>query len=43
VAGLSGLNELHIGHSIVSRAVLLGMRAAVREMKDAIDAAARHC
>ena len=33
VAGLSGLRELHIGHAIVSRAVFVGMRDAVREMK----------
>jgi len=30
------LGELSIGHSIVSRAVLVGMRAAVREMIEAI-------
>ncbi len=33
VAALPGLRELHIGHSIVSRAVFVGMREAVREMK----------
>lgn len=33
VAALEGVKELHIGHSIVSRAVLVGMREAVREMK----------
>ncbi len=33
IARLEGLNELHIGHSIVSRAVFVGMRDAVREMK----------
>jgi pyridoxine 5-phosphate synthase len=33
VAKLSGLRELHIGHAIVSRAVFIGMREAVREMK----------
>jgi pyridoxine 5-phosphate synthase len=31
------LRELNIGHSIVSRAVLVGMERAVREMRDAID------
>ncbi len=41
VAALHGLHELHIGHSIVSRAVLVGMRAAVREMKDAMAAGER--
>ena len=33
VATLAGVRELHIGHSIVARAVLVGMREAVREMK----------
>jgi pyridoxine 5-phosphate synthase len=33
VARLHGLRELHIGHSIVSRAVFVGLREAVREMK----------
>ena len=33
VARLQGVRELHIGHSIVSRAVFVGMREAVREMK----------
>jgi pyridoxine 5-phosphate synthase len=33
VASLPGVRELHIGHAIVSRAVFVGMRDAVREMK----------
>ena len=33
VASLPGIRELHIGHAIVSRAVFVGMRDAVREMK----------
>ena len=33
IAALAGLRELHIGHAIVSRAVFVGMREAVREMK----------
>jgi pyridoxine 5-phosphate synthase len=36
VAAIPGVAELNIGHSIVSRAVLVGMERAVREMKDAI-------
>lgn len=37
-----GLRELHIGHSIVSRAVMVGMREAVAEMKRLMrEAAAR--
>ncbi len=42
VAQLPGIRELHIGHAIVSRAVFVGMREAVREMKALIvDAATR--
>lgn len=33
VALIPGMEELNIGHSIVSRAVLVGMERAVREMK----------
>lgn len=33
VAAIVGVSELNIGHSIVSRAVLVGMEQAVREMK----------
>lgn len=33
VARLHGIRELHIGHAIVSRAVFIGLREAVREMK----------
>jgi len=33
IAALPGVRELHIGHSIVSRSVFMGMREAVREMK----------
>lgn len=36
IAVLPGVRELHIGHSIISRAVFLGLREAVREMKRAI-------
>jgi pyridoxine 5-phosphate synthase len=36
VAGISGMQELNIGHSIVSRAVLVGMERAVREMIEAM-------
>jgi len=41
VARLPGVRELHIGHAIVSRAVFVGMRDAVREMKQLIVQAAR--
>jgi len=33
IAALAGLSDLHIGHSIVSRSVFVGMRCAVLEMK----------
>lgn len=33
IACLSGVRELHIGHAIVSRAVFVGLRQAVSEMK----------
>lgn len=33
IAALPGLEELHIGHAIVSRAVYVGLRGAVSEMK----------
>jgi pyridoxine 5-phosphate synthase len=41
VAAIPGVEELNIGHSIVSRAVLVGMERAVREMKEAIEQGAR--
>lgn len=36
LANLPGIYEFHIGHSIVSRAVLVGLEQAVREMLTAI-------
>jgi pyridoxine 5-phosphate synthase len=41
VARLPGVRELHIGHAIVSRALFVGMREAVREMKRLITDAVR--
>ena len=38
IAATPNLRELHIGHAIVSRAVFVGLRAAVREMRAAIEA-----
>lgn len=38
VRGLPHLEELHIGHSIVSRAVFVGLEKAVKEMADIISA-----
>ncbi len=37
VAKISGMGELNIGHSIVSRSIFVGMDQAVREMKALID------
>ncbi|MEW6215588.1 MAG: pyridoxine 5'-phosphate synthase, partial [Nitrospirota bacterium] len=39
IASIQGLRGLYIGHSIVSRAVLVGIERAVREMKELIKAA----
>ncbi len=36
VAAIAGMHELNIGHSIVSRALMIGMTPAVREMKQLI-------
>ena len=36
IARIAGLHELHIGHAIVSRAVFVGLRTAVGEMKAAM-------
>ncbi|MBC7880838.1 MAG: pyridoxine 5'-phosphate synthase [Anaerolineae bacterium] len=36
VARLAGIEELNIGHSIIARAVLVGLERAVREMKQVI-------
>jgi len=33
IAALGGIEELHIGHAIVSRAVYIGLRSAVEQMK----------
>lgn len=41
VSRIPGVEELNIGHSIVSRAILVGLERAVREMKDAIREALR--
>lgn len=36
IAAIEGLNELNIGHSIIARAVFVGLKEAVREMRDLI-------
>ena len=39
VASIAGLRGLYIGHSIISRAVLVGLERAVMEMKDLVSEA----
>ncbi len=39
VAAIAEIEELNIGHSIVSRSVMVGMESAVREMRELINAA----
>lgn len=41
VASIPGVRELHIGHAIISRAVFVGLREAVAEMKRLMVEAAR--
>jgi pyridoxine 5-phosphate synthase len=41
VAAIPEIEELNIGHSVMSRAVMVGMRKAVTEMRMAVDAGAR--
>lgn len=36
VAAIEGMHELNIGHAIISRAVLVGLERAVREMKELV-------
>ena len=38
IAEIEGMRGLYIGHSIISRSVLIGIERAVREMKDLINA-----
>jgi pyridoxine 5-phosphate synthase len=37
VAGIGEIEELNIGHSVVSRAITVGMKSAVEEMRRAMD------
>ena len=41
VAAIHEIEELNIGHSIVSRAIFVGLREAVREMREAMDVGRR--
>jgi len=41
VAAIPEIEELNIGHSIVSRSIMIGMQAAVREMRELVDTPVR--
>jgi pyridoxine 5-phosphate synthase len=41
IAAIPSMHELNIGHSLVARALFIGLEAAVREMKSAMVAAGR--
>jgi len=36
IAGIEGIEELNIGHTIISRAIAVGLKEAVKEMKELI-------
>ncbi len=40
IAAIEHMNELNIGHSIISRSIFVGLERAVKEMVDIIDKAA---
>jgi pyridoxine 5-phosphate synthase len=42
IAAIKGVRELNIGHAIVGHALFVGFDAAVREMKQLIEVAARN-
>ena len=41
VAAIPEIEELNIGHHVISRAIFVGLDAAVRELRAAMDAARR--
>jgi pyridoxine 5-phosphate synthase len=41
IARIVEIEELNIGHSVVSRAIFLGIAEAVRELRDVMDSARR--
>ncbi len=41
VAAIAGMHELNIGHSLIGRAIIVGIRRAVEEMIERINAATR--
>ena len=42
IAAIPEIEELNIGHSIISRAIFVGLERAVREMREAMNAARRN-
>ena len=36
IAAIPGINELNIGHSIIARAVFVGLKDAIKEMRELI-------
>jgi len=41
IAAIKGINELNIGHSMMAHAMFMGLKQAVKEMRDLIDTASR--
>ncbi|MEM8866032.1 MAG: pyridoxine 5'-phosphate synthase [Planctomycetota bacterium] len=41
IAGIPGMGELNIGHSIIARSIMVGLQQAVRDMKGLIQEGAR--
>ncbi|MGK0444851.1 MAG: pyridoxine 5-phosphate synthase [Bermanella sp.] len=41
IAAIKGINELNIGHSMMAHAMFVGLKQAVKEMRDLIDTASR--
>ena len=41
IAAIEGINELNIGHSMMAHAVFVGLKQAVKEMRELIDTASR--
>lgn len=39
IAAIKGINELNIGHSMIAHSVFVGLKQAVKEMRDLIDTA----
>ena len=42
IASLPGINELNIGHSIIARALFVGIKDAVKEMRSLIESSRQH-